>query len=92
MAGLRRNAGSLSRTMMAYNAGLSRLGSWEKEIGQLPDELFAEAIPYIETRLYARQVAVAAVIYGVLYLGTPPGGTIAMFFPEVSPAVEVATP
>jgi soluble lytic murein transglycosylase len=92
LAGLRQYAGAFSRVMMAYNAGLGRLRSWEREFGPLPDELFAEAVPYSETRLYARQVLVAAVIYGVLYLDTPLGDTVTLFFPELSPLGYPAAP
>ena len=93
LAGLRRSTGGLSRTVMAYNAGLSRLRSWERQFGGLPDELFAEAIPYDETRLYARQIVIAAVMYGALYDAADPEDTLTMFFPGLAaPAIASATP
>ena len=86
LAGLRSSTGSLSKTVIAYNAGLGRLRSWERELKRLPGELFVEAVPYEETRFYARQVLLAAVMYGWLYQGAPPAATVEQFFPGYLPA------
>jgi soluble lytic murein transglycosylase-like protein len=85
LAGLRAATRSYSRAVLAYNAGLGRLRGWEREYAGLPDELFAEAVPYAETRVYGRQVLVSAATYGVLYKQTVPEETVRLFFPDLSP-------
>lgn len=72
----------LPKVLMAYNAGLSRVRGWERQLGGLPADLFAEAVPYEETRHYLRKILVSAVYYGRLYQGLTPAQTVRRFFPD----------
>ncbi|MBN1242176.1 MAG: lytic transglycosylase domain-containing protein [Spirochaetales bacterium] len=70
LAGLTRAlSGDLPRVAAAYNAGLSRPRAWDREFGDLPVELWIEAIPFPETRQYVKNVLGAAVLYGALHEG-----------------------
>jgi soluble lytic murein transglycosylase len=55
------------RALAAYNAGGSRLTRWLRRPGADDPELFAEWIPYTETRDYVRIVQRNAEIYRALY-------------------------
>lgn len=55
------------RALAAYNAGGSRLARWLRRPGADDPELFAEWIPYAETRDYVRIVQRNAEIYRSLY-------------------------
>ena len=55
------------RALAAYNAGGSRLTRWLRRPGSDDPELFAEWIPYTETRDYVRIVQRNAEIYRALY-------------------------
>ena len=55
------------RALAAYNAGGSRLSRWLRRPGADDPELFAEWIPYTETRDYVRVVQRNAEIYRALY-------------------------
>jgi soluble lytic murein transglycosylase len=71
--------------LAAYNAGASRVERWSKKAGVADPELFAERIPYVETRDYVRIIQANQAIYRALYdwqgaAGTPremspPSGT-----------------
>jgi soluble lytic murein transglycosylase-like protein len=85
LAGLRSATSSLAKAIIAYNAGLGRLRGWERELGAFPEELFVEAVPYSETRLYLRQVIISAVSYGALYYHAAPAETVGLFYPGLVP-------
>jgi soluble lytic murein transglycosylase-like protein len=72
----------LPNSLYAYNAGPTRVRQWERMFGDLPGELFLEAIPFRETRNYGRKVLVSAVFYGYFYENASPQETIQLFFPE----------
>jgi len=55
------------RALAAYNAGGARLRRWLRRPGSEDPELFAEWIPYTETRDYVRIVQRNAEIYRALY-------------------------
>jgi soluble lytic murein transglycosylase len=71
--------------LAAYNAGASRVERWSKKAGVADPELFAERIPFVETRDYVRIIQANQAIYRALYdwqgaAGTPremspPSGT-----------------
>jgi hypothetical protein len=71
----------IPKALMAYNAGLSQLRSWERKFAGLPTDLFAEAIPFPETRNYVRKILVSAVYYGGLYYDQSLEETVFIFFP-----------
>ncbi len=50
-----------------YNAGGGAVGRWRKQRGDWPMDLFVEAIPFRETRDYAKRVTSAIAIYRNLY-------------------------
>jgi soluble lytic murein transglycosylase len=56
-----------TRVLAAYNAGNSRVDRWSKKTGTDDAELFAEQIPFVETRDYVRAVLRNREIYRVLY-------------------------
>lgn len=56
-----------ARALAAYNAGGSRVARWIRRPGSDDPELFAEWIPYTETRDYVRIVQRNAEIYRALY-------------------------
>jgi len=58
------------RALAAYNAGASRVTRWLGRPGTDDAELFAEWIPFTETRDYVRIVLRNAAIYRALYGGT----------------------
>jgi soluble lytic murein transglycosylase len=56
-----------ARALAAYNAGASRVARWIQRPGSNDPELFAEWIPYTETRDYVRIVQRNADVYRALY-------------------------
>jgi len=59
--------GPLPRVLAAYNAGGSRVTRWSAKKGMDDIELFAERIPFVETRDYVRIVQRNAIMYDNLY-------------------------
>jgi len=59
--------GALPRVLAAYNAGGSRASRWSAKPGVDDPEVFAERIPFAETRDYVRLVQRNAAIYKTLY-------------------------
>jgi soluble lytic murein transglycosylase len=59
--------GSIPRVLAAYNAGGSRVVRWSTKSGMTDPELFAERIPFAETRDYVRVVQRNVEIYRQLY-------------------------
>jgi len=76
------------KALMAYNAGLSRLRSWERGFSGLPTDLLVEALPYPETRNYIRKILVSAVYYGKLYYDQSLEETVFHFFPGLEETME----
>lgn len=52
-----------------YNAGGGAVGRWRKQRGEWPMDLFVEAIPFRETRDYAKRVLSTIAVYRNLYDG-----------------------
>ena len=67
LAGFMKQYGALPRVLAAYNAGGSRVARWSTRTGADDAELFAERIPFVETRDYVRLVQRNAEFYRVLY-------------------------
>ena len=67
LAGDLRRHDDLTRALAAYNAGASRVTRWAKKAGVTDPEVFAERIPYVETRDYVRIVQRNIVMYRALY-------------------------
>jgi len=53
--------------LAAYNAGASRVERWSERAGAADAELFAERIPYVETRDYVRIIQRNRDLYRSLY-------------------------
>lgn len=66
-ASMRQYDGSLPRVLAAYNAGASRVARWSTKKGTDDPEIFAERIPFAETRDYVRIVQRNALLYRDLY-------------------------
>lgn len=62
------------RVLAAYNAGSTRVARWDERTGAEDPELYAERIPFRETRDYVRVVQRNREIYRALYpeLSPPP--------------------
>jgi soluble lytic murein transglycosylase len=56
-----------ARVLAAYNAGISRVERWSGKNGMDDAEMFAERIPFVETRDYVRIVQRNRDLYRVLY-------------------------
>lgn len=72
----------------AYNAGAHRVRSWLPEQGQVDPDIWAELIPFHETRDYVQRVLAYRVIYAVR-LGVTPPSLSTLLFP-VTPADRLA--
>ncbi len=53
--------------LAAYNAGASRVDRWSKRVGVEDPEVFAERIPFVETRGYVRVIQRNQELYRALY-------------------------
>ncbi|HUQ19217.1 MAG TPA: transglycosylase SLT domain-containing protein [Gemmatimonadaceae bacterium] len=67
LRGLFRSGRDVAYILAAYNAGETRLTRWLRKPGASDPELFAERIPYVETRDYVRAVIRNRAFYRVLY-------------------------
>jgi len=70
------------RALMAYNAGPSRVLRWNARYGNLPPELYLEAVPFDETRNYVKKILVSSVIYGYIYQNIHPLEGVSYLFPD----------
>lgn len=67
-ADLQRRYGDLQLSLIAYNAGPTRARRWrERPSYNIDAELFAEQIPFSETRTYVRNIQTQMQIYRHLY-------------------------
>ena len=71
IADLLRRHGEVAYALAAYNAGPSRLNRWRDPTAAEHPDLFAERIPFAETRDYVRTVQQNAIIYAALYRENP---------------------
>ncbi|MFQ6672679.1 MAG: transglycosylase SLT domain-containing protein, partial [Candidatus Tectimicrobiota bacterium] len=69
---LERYEGRLVDALVAYNAGVERLGRWRRRFRGLEDDEFIEAVPFTETRTYVKRVLRNASLYRMLYAEAPP--------------------
>ena len=53
--------------LAAYNAGASRVDRWSRRVGVEDPEVFAERIPFVETRGYVRVIQRNQELYRALY-------------------------
>lgn len=73
-----RQGGSSILAVLSYNAGITRVRSWERsaelefDASAVPTDIFIETLPFEETREYARHVVSAAAVYAALYYGMSP--------------------
>lgn len=67
LAAFSKQYGPLPRVLAAYNAGGSRVTRWVNKAGMDDPELFAERVPFAETRDYVRIVQRNAELYRALY-------------------------
>jgi hypothetical protein len=73
---------NLSDMLIAYNGGPGNLQSWKNRMGDLPPEIFAEAIPYSQSREYSRLVFTAVLYYGYLYGNISPEDSLERLIPQ----------
>lgn len=55
------------RAMFAYNAGPGRMTAWNKESGELPDDILLEALNLAQPRQYAKNILQASLAYGKIH-------------------------
>jgi soluble lytic murein transglycosylase len=67
LANVRNRNHDFSRALYAYNAGPSRVDSWNDDIGNYPSLLYLESIPIESTRKYVKRIFVSAQLYNILY-------------------------
>lgn len=80
---LYRRLESVPKSLMAFNAGLSRVRSWEIRYAEFPPDLLVEVLPYPETRHYVRKILVSSVLYARLYSDTDAGNILRLFYPDL---------
>jgi soluble lytic murein transglycosylase-like protein len=78
-----------AKGLFAYNAGLTRVRRWDIAFGDLPADLYLEAVPFAETRNYGKKVISSALYYEMLYPQQSTGGReravtalISLIFPD----------
>ena len=90
--------GSVARSLMAYNAGLSRVRGWDRAYQELPLDLYVEALPFAETRGYVRKILVSTLHYAATYWAMPERAAATLFYdlppaePPAEPAANGGTP
>jgi soluble lytic murein transglycosylase len=60
------------RAMFAYNAGPSRMLAWDKESGELPDDILLETLHLSQPRQYAKNIIQATLAYGKIHYSIEP--------------------
>ena len=84
------SAQSITKALLAYNAGLTRVRQWERAAPGMPADLFVETVPIAETRGYVRKILVSAVMYAFLYHDADPRVAALQFFLLTPKALEPA--
>ncbi|MGA2639818.1 MAG: lytic transglycosylase domain-containing protein [Spirochaetia bacterium] len=74
------SAGSTTKALLAYNAGLSRLRQWDRANPGFPADLFVESAAIAETRDYVKKILVSSVMYAFLYGDADPRDAALSFF------------
>ena len=75
---------NITKALLAYNAGLSRVRNWDRSFQDLPLELYVEAVPFPETRKYIKKIFISALMYGHLYERKTSLESTGIFFPNLS--------
>ena len=74
---------SIPLSCLAYNAGPGNVWSWQRLWGDLPDELFIEAVPFKETRDYFPKTLKASIYYGHEEFDLSPYEVVKKVFPNI---------
>jgi hypothetical protein len=72
-----------AKALLAYNAGATNVRRWEDRYSHLPGDLFLEAVPFPESRIYVRRVLVSAAAYGYLYEDSNSAEIVGIFYPNL---------
>jgi soluble lytic murein transglycosylase len=83
LAGLLWRVDAPVKALLAYNAGLNRVRTWERSASGLAADLLVETVPFAESREYVRKIAVSALMYAWVYEGRDPRDTLHAIFPLV---------
>ena len=78
LSDLYKRLNDMTKALIAYNAGLSRVRMWEREFKGLNDILFIEALPFEETREYVKKIIFSSLHYSSL----SPNNIIRYYFGE----------
>jgi soluble lytic murein transglycosylase-like protein len=84
------------RAMFAYNAGPSRMRTWNEESGELPDDILLEALHLSQTRQYGKNIVQATLAYAKIHYGIDPDAMLdylvyAKPLPPAQPVTQPAT-
>ncbi|MEW6549547.1 MAG: lytic transglycosylase domain-containing protein [Spirochaetota bacterium] len=60
------------RAMFAYNAGPGRMTTWNRESGELPDDILLDTLHLAQPRQYAKNIIQATLAYGRIHYGIDP--------------------
>ena len=80
---LARRFTSIPKTLIAYNAGPTRMRKWDRLYSKLPMDLLIESIPLDETKHYVRKILVSMIMYSILYDEAQPEEIIRSFYPDL---------
>ena len=80
-----RDQGRIYLALMAYNAGGGRIKPWKAAMGRLPEEIFVEAAPLLETRGYVKKILVSTVMTGMLHYGKTLDSMVRLIYPGFRP-------
>ena len=68
---------------MSYNAGPTRMRTWQNEFANIQQDIVVESIPYKETRWFIYKLLKTSVAYGILYFKKNPDEIINSFYPNI---------
>ena len=74
---------TLSKSVIAYNAGPGNMRKWQSEFYNYPSDLVSELIPFISTKHYIKNVINASIIFAVLYEYAEPEEILLLFYPDI---------
>jgi hypothetical protein len=68
----------------AYNGGPGSVRKWNRAMGDYPNFLYMEGIPFTQTRDYVKSLLKGAIVYCYLYEDRPPEEILHDLFPELA--------
>lgn len=75
---------TLSKTVMAYNAGPGNMRKWQSQFYNYSSDMLSEIIPFAATKYYVKKVFITSIIYSVLYGYNYPEHILLLFYPDLA--------